>query len=215
MDPVLGGALIAGVGNVVSGWFGKKGADKTNQINQAEAQKNRDFQERMRNTSWQAGVEDMRAAGLNPALAYSQGGASSPGGSMPAGAENATSSAFQAMQMQKTLQLLGAQVDKTRAEGESASAQAELDKRRKDFMLRSFSADGHHSAPPLNDIMQAEVDSALAGATNSRALAERTRLLNQVLGPTADLANRMGSMLPLITLLANPAGKALSLLKKR
>lgn len=58
-----------------------------NAFNASEAQKNRDWQEQMSNTSYQRAVADMRAAGINPYYAMSQGGASTPaGGSARSGA---------------------------------------------------------------------------------------------------------------------------------
>lgn len=49
--------------------------------NSAEALTNREWQEHMSSTAYQRAVEDMKKAGLNPILAFSNGGASTPGGS--------------------------------------------------------------------------------------------------------------------------------------
>lgn len=50
-------------------------------FNSTEAMKNREWQEYMSGTAYQRAVEDMKKAGLNPILAFQNGGASTPGGS--------------------------------------------------------------------------------------------------------------------------------------
>jgi hypothetical protein len=56
------------------------GGERANRANAAQSARQMDFQERLSNTSYQRAVQDIRAAGLNPMLAYQQGGASTPSG---------------------------------------------------------------------------------------------------------------------------------------
>ena len=114
------GAAIAAGASILGGAQGNRAARR-------EAQRNRNFQERMRNTAWQASVADMEAAGINPALAYSKGPAATPGGSMAPQEDilsGGVSSAMQATRMKKELRLLDQQVAQASAQAQKTGHEA-------------------------------------------------------------------------------------------
>lgn len=58
-----------------------------------QAEINREFQKNLRDTAYQAAVEDMRKAGINPILAYTQGGAAVTNGAIASGHSSSGSTA--------------------------------------------------------------------------------------------------------------------------
>lgn len=80
------------------------GQSATNAANAKQAQQQMDFQAEQTGTSYQRGVADMKAAGLNPMLAYSQGGASSGGGASAVMGNEVGSAASTALQSYQTMQ---------------------------------------------------------------------------------------------------------------
>ena len=101
------------------------GAGVSAYANHREADLNREFQERMAKNKYQYAVTDLKAAGLNPALAYGNLSASVPSGSQAAPTD--FSKAFDIAQ----LKLLNAQEELAKQQAQSnakqADAKAELD----------------------------------------------------------------------------------------
>lgn len=107
-------------GALIGAGAGLLGGMLANESRADESSTNREFQERMSNTAYQRGMRDMRLAGLNPMLAYSQGGASVPTGSM-ASFENVGASAMAGYQ---GYQQAEAQMQSSAAAAQQADTQA-------------------------------------------------------------------------------------------
>ena len=137
MGPALAAGVTAGAG-LVGGLLG-------NASSAHEAHLNRRFQKNMRATAYQTAVEDMRKAGLNPALAYQQGGAGNVSGSTAsqddpiAPAVKGAQSGVEMVQRQADTMRTVAETRKSVAEAQYLEAIAE--ERKRQFGVRGFMLD--------------------------------------------------------------------------
>ena len=160
------GAVTDPIGSIIGSGIGFLGQESANSSNTAASDKQMAFQKEMSSTAYQRAVEDMQKAGLNPMLAYSQGGASAPLGSMPniqnsaSGVGQGVASAIQAKQVMANLQ----QVNSQTSLNENLAMKAKADAAYSISSARSADA---QAAKTISE--KSLTDAALPGAKNKAA----------------------------------------------
>lgn len=124
---------MAWIAAAIAGGAALTGGLMSNQGSAKEAGKNRSFQEEMSNTSYQRGIQDMKAAGINPMLSAKVGGASTPTGAQAqvndvlGPAANSAISAYNVKSNQDLAkQTVAAEIESKTASAQQARTQADL-----------------------------------------------------------------------------------------
>lgn len=125
MLAATGASIFSGVSNLITSAnaneTNERLADKAMAFGQASADKQMAFQREMASTQYQRGMADMKKAGLNPIMAYTNGGAAAPPGASTGGVSAKAEAAPVGEAIQQTLGT-ALTVAKMRKEFEQADA---------------------------------------------------------------------------------------------
>lgn len=184
------------------------GAALTNRANAREAQKNRDFQERMSSTAIRRQRDDMISAGINPAQAANAGGASTPGGAVAA-VENplsgGISNARETRMAQEQIKLLQSQREKLDVEKSKTSVEGATA-----ITQQKIVAEQLKQAEQLTKFQPSMLSGQVQQMTIGNAL---NALLMPGATNQAKLDKRLGEAGPAIQLILNSAKGVKGLLK--